>query len=284
MKSLETLLPLPEINCTLTTKILTTGLADEIYKTGAKKAVIGVSGGIDSALSLALSVQAIGAENITALYMPHKVSAPSSYADALAVTGKFKIPLEVIDITEPVESYFSKDKNINQFRKGNIFARMRMIILYDISARDNALVIGTSNKTEILLGYSTIWGDMASAINPIGDLYKYQIYQLSRHLKIPQSLLDKKPSADLWEGQSDEDELDLSYDLIDRTLYYSVDRGWNKERVIALLTQCNVTQEKAESIFTRVQRSQYKRKMPLILKLTYRTVDREFRYPRDWGL
>jgi len=284
MKSLETLLPLPEINCTLATKILSTGLADEIHKTGAKKAVIGVSGGIDSALSLALSVQAIGAENITALYMPHKVSAPSSYADALAVTGKFKIPLEVIDITEPVESYFSRDKNINQFRKGNIFARMRMIILYDISARDNALVIGTSNKTEILLGYSTIWGDMASAINPIGDLYKYQIYQLARHLKIPQSLLDKKPSADLWEGQSDEDELDLSYDLIDRTLYYSVDRGWNKERVIALLAQCNITQEKAESIFTRVQRSQYKRKMPLILKLTYRTVDREFRYPRDWGL
>ena len=169
--------------------------------------MIGLSGGIDSALSFVLAVEALGAENVLAVRMPYKSSSPDSLEHAQMLIDQFKVQSETIEITDMVEPLFEHDPEITKQRKGNIMARQRMIVLYDQSEAFKGLVIGTSNKTEILLGYSTLWGDMASAVNPMGDLYKTQVRQLARALGIPSVIVDKPPSADLWVGQTDEDEL-----------------------------------------------------------------------------
>jgi NAD+ synthase len=279
-------LPLPAPRCDTAIYILTSALKIEIEKTGLRRAVIGLSGGIDSALSLYLAVQALGKENVTAVFMPYKLTAASSRTDAQAAANALGVEFFVEDITEMADAYFHKISNDSptsaKLRKGNILARLRMIILYDYSAMKNGLVVGTSNKTESLLGYSTLWGDMASAINPLGDLYKFQVYALSRYLDIPGSIINKAPSADLWEGQTDEGELKMSYDFIDRILYHWIDLGWDKERISGVLPE--EVNSSASEVFRRVMTSQYKRKMPLIIKVSEKTIDREFRYPRDWGL
>jgi NAD+ synthase len=162
---------------------------------------------------------------------------------------------------------------------GNIMARARMIVLYDQSEVFKGLVLGTSNKTEILLGYSTIWGDMASAINPIGDLYKAQIRQLSRALNIPTPLIDKAPSADLWDGQTDENELGFTYEQVDRLLYLLVDQRFSPQECI----EEGFDEEFVHAVIARVRRNQFKRMMPPIAKLSNRTVGYDFLYLRDWG-
>ena len=159
-------------------------------------------------------------------------------------------------------------------------ARERMSILFDYSAKEQALVLGTSNKTEILLGYSTQFGDSASALNPIGDLYKTQIWEISRYMGVPVELIDKKPSADLWEGQTDESELGFSYLMADKILYEMVDERKNLEELLDL----GFDKEILDKILKKIKFSQYKRKLPIMLKLSKRTMDKEFRYPRDWGV
>jgi len=158
-------------------------------------------------------------------------------------------------------------------------ARERMSILYDLSAKEQALVLGTSNKTELLLGYGTQFGDLASAINPIGDLYKTQVRQLSKHLKLPKSIIDKAPTADLWVGQSDEVELGYTYEYIDQVLYYLIDERRTREEMVEL----GFDPIKLDKIHKQVQNSQFKRRLPIISKLSLRTIERDFRYARDWG-
>jgi NAD+ synthase len=158
-------------------------------------------------------------------------------------------------------------------------ARERMTILYDQSSAWRGLVIGTSNKTELLLGYGTIYGDMASAINPIGDLYKTQVWQLADALGVPTAIVQKAPSADLWEGQSDETELGFQYRMIDQLLYYVVDHRYS----VAELKQLGFDEAFVDAILRRIRDNQYKRRLPVIAKLSSRTIDRDFRYPRDWG-
>jgi len=194
-------------------KLLVDFLRNETYKIGIKKAVIGLSGGIDSAVSTYLAVKAFGIENVKCILMPYKSSSKESVIDAMRVVDAFKIPYEKIEITDMVDAFIknANDANITNLRKGNIMARCRMIVLYDQSAKENALVIGTGNKTEILLGYSTLFGDSASALNPLGDLYKTQIWDLAEHLNIPREIIEKKPSGDLWEGPSDEHEFAFTY-------------------------------------------------------------------------
>ncbi|RME92131.1 MAG: NAD+ synthase [Candidatus Hydrogenedentota bacterium] len=265
--------------------MITDILKDEVIKTGTRKVVVGLSGGIDSALSYRLATLAFGTENVLAILMPYKLSSSSSIEDALELLKQTGGQYEKIEITSMADAYFHSYHITDKLRMGNVLARLRMIVLYDISARENALVIGTSNKTEMLLGYSTLWGDMASAVNPIGDLYKTQVRALARYLDIPKSILDKPPSADLWEGQSDEKELQTTYDFADRILYAYTDQMKPETQILKeIKTNIPEQLEVAKRLMNRIKKMQYKRKLPIIVKLSHRTIGREFRYPRDWNL
>lgn len=259
-------------------------LKSEVTKTGLKKAVLGVSGGVDSALSLALAVGALGAENVRAVFMPYKSSNPDSLGDALKLCAKFGVQHETVEITPMADPYFTREAEMSSTRRGNVMARLRMIVLYDISARDSSLVIGTSNKTEILLGYSTLWGDMASAVNPLGDLYKYQVFALSRHLGVISEILDKAPSADLWSGQTDEGEMGFSYAVADLILFYWLERNYTVPALKELVRGQGADEGIVDKVLTRVERNAYKRMMPIIAKVSPVTMGREFRTPRDWGM
>jgi NAD+ synthase len=254
-------------------------IADGVRKVGFERIVVGLSGGVDSSLVTALAVSALGADNVVAVFMPYRTSDPQSALDAYAVCEGLGIAAQTIDITAQVDDYFERFPDADRTRRGNKMARERMSILYDQSMAQRALVLGTSNKTELLLGYGTLFGDMASALNPIGDLYKTQVFALARELDLPQSVLTKPPSADLWAGQSDEEELGIRYAVVDRVLHLLVDQRRSRSEVIALGFDAPDVDKVAE----RVRGSQYKRRPPVIAKLSSRTIDREFRYPRDWG-
>jgi len=262
-------------------KILVEFLKNEISRTGISKAVIGLSGGIDSAVSTFLTVKALGRENVYCVLMPYKSSSKESITDANLVVDALKVRSETIEITEMVDAYIKKlpDREISNVRKGNIMARMRMIVLYDISAREKALVIGTGNKTELLLGYSTLFGDSACAINPLGDLYKTQVFSLAKHLGVPEQIINKKPSADLWEGQTDEQELGITYESVDNYLFQKIDERLNEEDLVKL----GYDAEYMKRIDIMVSRNQFKRLPPVIAKVSNRTINVDFRYNRDWN-
>ncbi len=211
--------------------------------------------------------------------MPYRTSSPASEGDARLVCEQLGLDPEVIDITPQVDAYFERFPHAERTRRGNKMARERMSILYDRSMEHRALVVGTSNKTELLLGYGTLFGDMASALNPIGDLYKTQVFQLSRAVGLPQPVIDKAPSADLWAGQSDEEELGLRYSTVDVVLYHYVDERRSRQELVDMGFEATLI----DDVLRRVRSSQYKRRPPLIAKLSKRTIDRDFRYPRDWG-
>jgi NAD+ synthase len=275
----ESVFPPLVINPELVRKILVRFIQNEVRKVGFERVVLGLSGGVDSSLVAALATQALGKDNVQALIMPYKTSDPKSRSDALQVIQQLGIHQTEIDISPQIDVYFQRFSDADQRRRGNKMARERMTILYDHSWVWRALVIGTSNKTELLLGYGTIYGDMASAINPIGDLYKTQVWQLADAVGVPTAIVQKAPSADLWAGQSDETELGFQYRMIDQLLYYLVDRRYSVEE----LTPLGFERAFVEDIIRRVRDNQYKRRLPVIAKLSSRTVDQEFRYPRDWG-
>ena len=267
------------INTDVAHQILVGFLKSEITRVGYSRAVINLSGGLDSAISCVLAVDALGAENVLALRLPYRTSSPDSLEHAQILIDKFKIKSETIDITEMVEPLIKRDPNMSNTRKGNIMARARMIALYDQTEVFKGLPIGTSNKTEILLGYSTLWGDMASAINPIGDLYKTQVRQLARAINVPAPIIDKPPSADLWVGQTDEGELGFTYDEVDRLLYLLVDQRYSPQECV----EEGFHEKFVAAVITRIRRNQFKRMMPPIAKLSNRTVGYDFLYLRDWG-
>ncbi len=267
------------INTNLARKILTGFLKSEITRVGFARAVIGLSGGIDSALSCTLAVEALGAQNVIAVRMPYKSSSPDSLEDAEKTARGLNVQMVTFEITPMVEPLIQREPEMSNLRKGNLMARARMIVLYDQSEAFKGLVVGTSNKTEILLGYTTIWGDMAAAINPLGDLYKTQLRQLAQSMNIPDSVLKKPPSADLWIGQTDEDELGFSYDEVDKLLYILVDKRYSRQDCI----DEGFEQSFVDVVLRRIRRSQFKRMMPPIAKLSGRTVGYDFLYLRDWG-
>lgn len=267
------------INTDVARQILTGFIRSEVTRVGFSRGVVGLSGGIDSALSYALAVEALGRENVLAVRMPYKSSSSNSLEHAQLLIDQFKSPSVTIEITDMVEPLFARDPDISKMRKGNIMARERMIVLYDQSEAFKGLVIGTSNKTEILLGYSTLWGDMASALNPIGDLYKTQLRQLSRAMNIPAPILDKAPSADLWSGQTDESELGFTYEQADQLLYLLVDHRYSAKECI----EEGFDEAFVIAVMNRVRRNQFKRMMPPIAKLSNRTIGYDFLYLRDWG-
>ena len=238
-------------------------LRENFKKAGFSKAVLGLSGGIDSALVAYLLRDALGKENVLAIMMPYKSSNPDSLNHAKLVIEDLKINSKTIEITDMIDAYFKNEKEATSLRMGNKMARERMSILFDYSSKENALVVGTSNKTEIYLGYSTQFGDSACALNPIGDLYKTNIWDLSRYLKIPNELIEKKPSADLWEGQTDEQEMGLTYKEADQVLYRMLEENKTVEEV---LTE-GFNKDLVDNIVRRMNRSEYKRRMPLIAKI-----------------
>lgn len=267
------------VNARLVRQILVGFLREEVHKVGLKKAVLGLSGGIDSALVAHLAAEALGPENVHAIVMPYKASNPESEAHALLVGEGIGINCQVIGITPMVDPYFEMFPDADSMRRGNKMARERMTILFDHSAACSALVLGTSNKTELLLGYGTLYGDMASALNPIGDLYKTQVWQLSEEMGVPKVVIDKKPSADLWAGQTDEQELGFTYRAVDELLYQMVDLRKSRSELLA----AGFAADFIDQIYAKVQNSHFKRRLPVIAKVSTRTIDRDFRYSRDWG-
>ena len=238
-------------------------LRENFKKAGFSKAVLGLSGGIDSALVAYLLRDALGKENVLAIMMPYKSSNPDSLNHAKLVIEDLKINAKTIEITNMIDAYFKNEKEASSLRMGNKMARERMSILFDYSSKENALVVGTSNKTEIYLGYSTQFGDSACALNPIGDLYKTNIWDLSRYLKIPNELIEKKPSADLWEGQTDEQEMGLTYKEADQVLYRMLEENKTVKEILAE----GFSKDLVDNILKRMNRSEYKRRMPLIAKI-----------------
>ncbi len=264
----------------LVERLLVDFLKDETRQAGFNRGVLGLSGGVDSAVCAALAAKALGPDNVLGVLMPYRTSNPQSRADAELVARTIGIKSERIEITAMVEPYLQTIGDVDRIRAGNVMARERMIILYDLSQRDRALVFGTSNKTELLLGYGTLFGDMACAINPLGDLYKSQVWQLARALGLPQQVISKKPSADLWDGQTDEGEFGFTYADVDRVLYLMIDERRTDDECVA----AGFLLDFILRIRGMVTRSQFKRRPPLIAKVSHRTVNIDFRYARDWGL
>ena len=262
----------------LTVRILTGFIRSEVLRTGRSRVVLGLSGGIDSALDAYLAVRALGPAAVVALVLPYRTSSPDSIRDAESVVGALGLIAEKVDISPLVDGFDGVSGKVNRLRLGNVMARARMMILYDRSEPYRALVLGTSNKTELLLGYGTLWGDLASALNPLGDLYKTQVRVLARYLRLPAAILKKPPSADLWPQQSDEADLGFSYERVDRLLALLVDARMSRERAVA----AGFERSMVDRVAKLVVRSQFKRSPPILAKLSTRTVGWDFRYPRDW--
>lgn len=266
-----------ELNAPLAEAVLTSFIRDAVETSGTEGVVVGLSGGIDSSLAAALAARALGPGKVHGFLLPYRTSSPESERHARAVAEHLGIPHRVIDISPMVDAYFEIEADAPADRRGNKMARERMTILFDQAKKLDALVLGTSNKTEILLGYSTVFGDNASSLNPLGDLYKCQIWQLSRHLGLPAEVIDKAPSADLWPGQTDEGELGFSYEMADEVLYLLFDLGLRPEEAAARGYEERVVRR----IVSLEQRFRFKRRLMLIARLSGSAVNLDQEIPRD---
>lgn len=271
---------LPEIDAPSALEVITAFIRSQAEQTGFQRLVVGLSGGVDSATVAFLAARAIGADNLLAVRMPYRSSSPDSEADAMRVVTALGCRTERVDITPMVEPMLAlvrgDDEATLRVRRGNVMARQRMIVLYDRSVAFDALVVGTSNKTEALLGYGTLHGDMASALAPIGDLYKSQLRAVATALGVPAEILAKPPSADLWPDQTDEAELGASYDDLDRILFALVDRRWSVERCVA----AGLDADLVAWVAGRVARNEFKRQTPPVAKVSLRTPGIDHLYPR----
>lgn len=267
---------LPAIEPEQAVGVITGFIRGQVEQTGFGRVVLGLSGGVDSAAVAYLCARSIGPENVLAIRMPYRTSSEASETDALSVVEDLGCPTELVEITPMVDPMLERMPDADNVRRGNVMARQRMIVLFDRSAREAALVAGTSNKTEALLGYGTLHGDMACAFAPIGDLYKSQLRDVARFLGVPERILGKPPSADLWPGQTDEAELGFSYDAVDRILYALVDRRWTVDRCVA----AGLDRRLVESVECRVARMEFKRQTPPVAKVSLRTPGIDYLYPR----
>ena len=267
-----------KINPSFVEKLLTRFIKEELSKFNFKKGILGLSGGLDSTVCAYLAAIALGPKNVIALIMPYKDTFGRDVKDAIDLAKLLHLKFHLIDISPMVDAYYTHFPSKNRVLKGNKMARERMSVLYDFSEREKALILGTSNKTELLLGYGTIHGDMACAINPMGDLYKTQIRQLARYLNVPEKILRKKPTAGLWDGQTDEGELGLTYRNIDKILYMLVDLRKTKKEIISE----GIQKRDLEKIIGLIKKSEFKKHLPPIPKISARTVGHDFLFPYDW--
>ena len=249
---------------------------NEVRKTGIQKVVIGLSGGLDSAV-VAVLAHRVFKDDLLCVKMPSHYSSQNSLDDADELCRDFNLRSETASIEPMLNAYEKLNPNMDNLRKGNFSSRMRMSTLFDISARENALVLGTSNKSELMLGYGTLYGDLASAINPIGDLYKSEVFELAEFLNVSKCIIKKPPSADLWDGQSDEADLGYTYAQLDEVMKLYVEERLSRDEIL----QRGYEAKMLDMIIERIFRNHFKRKMPVIAKLTSRTVNHDFNYPRD---
>ena len=268
-----------KINPVFTEKVLVRFIREELGKHGFRKAALGLSGGLDSSVCAALAVRALGPKNVLGLIMPYGDSFAADVRDAEKVARELGLRTRTIDIAPQVDAYFAACPTRSRVLRGNKMARERMSILYDWSARAKALILGTSNKTELLIGYGTVHGDMACAVNPMGDLYKTQVRELARHLGLPASIVDKPPTAGLWSGQTDEAEIGMAYSELDRILDTLVEG----RRTVPETIRAGFAAAKVRRVAALVRGSEFKRKMPPIAKISSRSVGHDFLYPYDWG-
>jgi len=262
------------------TKNLLTGfIREKVAGAGYSKAVIGLSGGVDSSLSGYLAAEALGPENVMAVRMPYKSSSPESLEHAQMVIDDLGVEYLTVPITDMVDPLFAHFPEADQIRRGNAMARARMIVLYDQSQAFEGLVVGTGNKTEFLLGYTTLYGDAACAFNPIGDLYKTQVRQMAKAIGVPEAIISKPPSADLWVGQTDEGELGFTYDEVDQLLFLLVDKEYSPEECI----NAGYPEQFVKDVISLIRKNAFKRALPPIAKLGNRELTEEFLTFGDWG-
>ncbi len=272
--------PLPQLDPPQAVAVMVGFIRSQLEQTGFERLVVGLSGGVDSATVAFLAARAIEPENLLAVRMPYRTSDPSSEADALRVIDALGCDTQRVDITPMADPMLALvgdgEETATRVRRGNVLARLRMIVLYDRSAAFDALVCGTSNKTEILLGYTTLHGDMAAAIQPIGDLYKSQLRAVATELGVPGEVIAKPSSADLWPGQTDEDELGAAYDDLDRILFAVVDRRWTVDRCV----RAGLDEGLVRWVVERVARNEFKRQTAPVAKVSLRTPGIDHLYPR----
>ena len=248
----------------------------QLRQAGFDRLVLGLSGGIDSALVAYLSAEAIGAERLLCVLMPYRTSSAESVGDATEVVRRLGAATETVDISPMVDAFFAGQADASPVRRGNVMARQRMTVLYDRSVTWGGLVVGTGNKTESLIGYTTLFGDSACAFNPIGDLYKSQVRQLAAAVGVPKAVIAKAPSADLWPDQTDEGEGSFSYPLLDRILYWRVDRRRSTDELVEM----GFERAMVERVDRMIATSEFKRQVPPIAKLGPRTAGVDYLYPR----
>jgi NAD+ synthase len=265
-----------EIDAGVARRVITEFIRGQLRQAGFERLVLGLSGGIDSALVAYLAAEAIGPERLLCVLMPFRTSSAASRGDADEVVARLGTGRELVDISPMVDAFFATDPDASALRRGNVMARQRMTVLYDRSVTWGGLVVGTGNKTESLIGYTTLFGDSACAFNPIGDLYKSQVRQLAAALGVPEQIIRKAPSADLWPGQTDESEAGFSYPVLDRLLYWRVDRRRTDEEMAAL----GFDTELVARVDRMVASSEFKRQVPPIAKLGPRTAGVDYLYPR----
>lgn len=255
------------LDATVVRRLIAEFIRGQLREAGFERVVLGLSGGIDSALVAHLVVEAIGAGRLHCVLLPYRSSAPSSRADAELVVERLGCTSEVVEVTPMVEAFFgvgetpgaagTEGLTARALRRGNFTARMRMAVLYDRSVTWGGLVAGTGNRTEGLIGYTTQFGDNACAFNPIGDLYKSQVRQLATAMGVPEAIIRKAPSADLWPGQTDEGEAGFSYPQLDRLLYWRIDRG----RSVAEMAALGFEAALVERVDRMVAASEFKRRL-----------------------
>jgi NAD+ synthase len=265
-----------EIDTVVARRIIGEFIRGQLRQAGFERAVLGLSGGIDSALVAHLTAEAIGAERLLCVLMPYRTSSPESRADAETVVERLGCASDVVDISPMVDGFYEPDSDASSMRRGNFMARMRMAVLYDRSVVWGGLVVGTGNKTESLIGYTTVFGDSACAFNPIGDLYKSQVRQMSEAIGVPDAIIRKAPSADLWPGQTDETESGFSYPVLDRLLFWLIDKRRSIDEVVAL----GFDRELVQRVDRMVAGAEFKRQVPPIAKLGPRTAGVDYLYPR----